>query len=205
MLLSAAAAGFVSSAGLIIAIGAQNAFVLREGLNRVHVVPVVSICALSDITLILLGVAGIGALVQQWPDLLEVMRFGGAAFLGVYGFLAALRAWRGSDALAAAGVQHVSRGRVVLTCFAFTFLNPHVYLDTMVLLGSISTQYPGVLRWAFALGACLASIAWFSTLGFGARLLQGAFRKPQAWRMLDASIAVFMLVLCLLLLISPIE
>jgi L-lysine exporter family protein LysE/ArgO len=205
VLLSAVAAGFVASAGLIMAIGAQNAYVLRQGLNREHVGLVVAICAVGDLTLILLGVAGIGALVQQWPDLLQVMRFGGAAFLGVYGLMAAQRAWRGSGSLATTGVEQVSRRRVMMTCLAFTFLNPHVYLDTMVLLGSLSTRYPGILRWVFALGACLASITWFSTLGFGARLLQRAFRNPHAWRLLDALIAVFMLVICLLLLQRPLN
>jgi L-lysine exporter family protein LysE/ArgO len=102
-------------------------------------------------------------------------------------------------------VEQVSRRRVMMTCLAFTFLNPHVYLDTMVLLGSLSTLYPGILRWVFALGACLASITWFSTLGFGARLLQRAFRNPYAWRLLDALIAVFMLVICLLLLQRPLN
>lgn len=203
MLLEASLAGFVASAGLIIAIGAQNAFVLRQGLQRQHVGVVVAICAFGDIALIVLGVAGIGALVQQWPALLQVLRYAGAAFLGVYGLMAAQRAWRGAGALKAQGEEPASWRRVLLTCLAFTFLNPHVYLDTMVLLGSLSTRYPGTLRWAFAFGACLASVAWFCSLGYGARLLQPVFRKPRAWRVLDACIAVFMLALCLLLLLRP--
>ncbi|WP_369979980.1 LysE/ArgO family amino acid transporter [Xanthomonas bundabergensis] len=203
MLLEATLAGFIASAGLIIAIGAQNAFVLRQGLKRQHVALVVAVCAFGDIALIVLGVAGIGALVQQWPGLLQVLRYAGAAFLGVYGLMAARRAWRGAGALQAQGEQPASWRRVLLTCLAFTFLNPHVYLDTMVLLGSLSTRYPGTLRWAFAFGACLASVVWFCGLGYGARLLQPVFRNPRAWRVLDACIAVFMLALCLLLLLRP--
>lgn len=205
MFLAAAAAGFVASAGLIIAIGAQNAYVLRQGLRQRHVGLVVAICACGDIALILLGIAGIGALVQAWPGLLQAMRFAGAAFLGVYGLLAARRAWRGSGGLSPTGAEPDTWKRVMLVCLAFTFLNPHVYLDTMILLGSISTRYPGVLRWAFAVGACTASVAWFTSLGFGARFLQPIFRGTRAWRVLDACIAVFMLALCLLLLLRPLN
>jgi L-lysine exporter family protein LysE/ArgO len=205
MFLATAAAGFIASAGLIIAIGAQNAFVLRQGLKSQHVGLVVTICAFSDIMLIILGVAGIGVLVQKWPALLEVLRFGGAAFLGIYGLMAAQRAWRGSGSLATQGAGQENWRRVMLTCLAFTFLNPHVYLDTMILLGSLATRYPETLRWAFAFGACLASVAWFSTLGFGARFLQPVFRNPRAWRLLDALIAAFMLTLCLLLVLRPLN
>jgi len=205
MFLAATTAGFVASASLIIAIGAQNAYVLRQGLKQHHVGVVVAICAFGDIALILLGVAGIGMLVQVWPGLLEVMRFGGAAFLAAYGLMAARRAWLGSGGLSVIGTEPDSWKRVMLTCLAFTFLNPHVYLDTMVLLGSISTRYPGTLRWAFAVGACTASVAWFASLGFGARLLQPMFRDARAWRVLDACIAIFMLGLCLLLLLRPLN
>lgn len=195
-------AGFAASAGLIIAIGAQNAFVLRQGLQQRHVTLVVLTCMFGDILLILCGVAGIGALVKQFPALLQALRFGGAAFLAVYGLLAARRAWRGQGGLDAAGTRDDSWQRTLLACLAFTFLNPHVYLDTMVLLGGISTQYADA-RAAFATGACLASIAWFSTLGYGARLLQPVFRKPAAWRVLDGAIAVFMLSLSLFLVLRP--
>lgn len=205
MFLSAAVAGFVTGAGLIIAIGAQNAFVLRQGLQRSHVALVVAVCALSDIALILLGVAGVGALVLQWPQLLQALRFGGAAFLGWYGFLAARRAWQGAEILEPDQGPVKSGHRVLLACLAFTFLNPHVYLDTMVLVGSLSTRYPGMLPWAFGLGACAASVVWFSSLGFGARLLQPIFRNPQAWRVLDSGIALFMLTLCALLLWHPLH
>ncbi len=206
MLLSAAIAGFMAGAGLIIAIGAQNAFVLRQGLLQRHVGLVVATCTLGDISLILCGIAGIGAVVQRWPILLDGFRFGGAAFLLWYGLLAARRAWIGGDALNT-GAGEAERGwkATLAACLAFTFLNPHVYLDTMILLGSLSTRYPGATRWAFALGACLASLVWFCALGFGARLLQPLFRKPVAWRVLDGVVAIFMLSLCVLLLVRPLH
>ena len=128
MLFSSAAAGFVTSAGLIIAIGAQNAFVLRQGVQRSHVGLVVAVCMASDMALIVCGVAGMGALVLAWPQLLQGLRFGGAAFLACYGLLAAHRAWRGTGALQPGQGQPQSRRRVLLACLAFTFLNPHVYL-----------------------------------------------------------------------------
>lgn len=205
MFVAAALAGFVASAGLIIAIGAQNAFVLRQGLLQRHVGIVVATCAFGDIALIICGVAGIGALVERWPALLQVMRFGGAAFLTVYGLLAARRAWRGTGGLATQTGREVTWRRILLTCLAFTFLNPHVYLDTMVLLGSLSTQYTGNSQVAFAIGACIASVAWFSTLGFGARFLQPAFKNPRAWRVLDSVVAVFMLSLAVALLLHPLS
>ncbi|WP_370679597.1 LysE/ArgO family amino acid transporter [Comamonas sp. GB3 AK4-5] len=205
MFLAAASTGFVAGAGLIIAIGAQNAFVLRQGLERSHVALVVMVCALSDIALILCGVAGVGAMVREWPALLQALRFGGAIFLGWYGLQAAHRAWRGAATLVVAQGKERSRRRVLLACLAFTFLNPHVYLDTMVLLGSLSTRYPGMAQWAFGLGACVASVTWFSVLGFGARFLEPVFRKPLAWRALDGGIAIFMLALCALLLLRPLD
>lgn len=205
MVASALLAGLIAGAGLIIAIGAQNAFVLRQGLQRRHVGLVVATCALSDILLILAGVAGMGALVQQWPALLQALRFGGAGFLVAYALLAARRAWRGHGALAPQGDGSTNWRPMLLACLAFTFLNPHVYLDTVVLLGSLSTRYAGETRWAFALGACLASLGWFSALGFGARLLLPVFRNPQAWRVLDAGIAVFMLCLAALLVLRPLH
>ncbi len=124
----------------------------------------------SDMALIVCGVAGMGALVLAWPQLLQGLRFGGAAFLACYGLLAAHRAWRGTGALQPGQGQPQSRRRVLLACLAFTFLNPHVYLDTMVLIGTISTRYAGTAQWAFGLGACLASVVWFSALGFGGAL-----------------------------------
>lgn len=203
MYLTTALAGFVASAGLIVAIGSQNAFVLRQGLLQRNVGMVVLTCALGDIVLILCGVLGVGALVREWPALLQVLRFGGAVFLGVYGLMAARRAWAGSSGLAPADGSTSSR-RVLLACLAFTFLNPHVYLDTMILLGSLSTRYAGMGQWAFAFGACLASVTWFSTLGFGSRLLQPVFKSPIAWRLLDAFVALLMLTLAVLLVLRPI-
>jgi L-lysine exporter family protein LysE/ArgO len=205
MLLTASIAGLLSGAGLIVAIGAQNAFVLRQGLQQRHVALVVATCALGDIVLILCGVAGIGAIVHAWPRVLDVFRFGGAAFLLGYGVLAARRAITGSGALAPGADAGGSWRRTLAACLAFTFLNPHVYLDTMILLGSLSTRYPGAARWAFAFGACMASVAWFSALGFGARGLLPLFRKPLAWRILDGLVAVFMLTLGVLLLLKPLH
>lgn len=202
MYITAAIAGFAASAGLIIAIGSQNAFVLRQGLLQRNVGLVVLTCALGDIVLILCGVLGVGALVREWPALMQVLRFGGAAFLAVYGLMAARRAWTGSSGLAPAETAASSR-RVLLACLAFTFLNPHVYLDTMILLGSLSTRYAGMAQWAFAAGACLASVTWFSTLGFGSRILLPVFKSQRAWRLLDAFVAMFMLTLAALLALRP--
>ncbi|CUB04524.1 LysE/ArgO family amino acid transporter [Marinomonas fungiae] len=200
-MLTALLSGFTTGAGLIIAIGSQNAFVLRQGLMRHHIGAVVAITSLSDILLISCGVAGIGILVEAWPSLVQYLRWGGAAFLAFYGLQAAQRAWSGSGALhAAQQTSSASLKTVVLTCLAFTFLNPHVYLDTMVLLGSLSANYPGFGQIAFAIGACCASLVWFIALGYGARLLRPVFNSPLAWRILDASIAVFMLTLSALML-----
>ena len=187
--MQAAFAGFGLGLSLIMAIGAQNAFVLRQGLKQQHVLAVVLICALSDAVLIIAGVAGFGTLVKALPWLEPAMRFGGAAFLLVYGFRAFRAAWRGGEALEA-GQGAGSLRAAVLTCLAFTWLNPHVYLDTVVLLGSISSQYSNKL--AFALGGMTASFAFFFSLGFGARLLAPLFAKPVAWRILDAVVGAIM-------------
>ncbi|MET4576724.1 LysE/ArgO family amino acid transporter [Ottowia thiooxydans] len=205
MFLTAATAGFLTGAGLIVAIGSQNAFVLRQGLKHSHVGLVVAVCAIGDIALILAGVGGMGAIIREWPDLLELLRLGGAAFIGWNGLQAALRAWRGGAALSAQQSNEKNWRRVLLAGLAFTFLNPHAYIDTMVLIGSLSTRYTGDVSWAFGLGACVASVVWFAALGFGARLLQPAFRNPMAWRVLDASVAVSMLMLCVLLLLRPLH
>lgn len=205
MVFTAYLAGLAAGAGLIIAIGAQNAFVLRQGLQRHHVGSVVAVCILADISLILLGVAGMGLAVQQHPDLLQWLRYAGAAFLAAYGVMALRRAWQGESGLQPASDGAVSRGRVVLACLAFTLLNPHVYLDTVVLLGSLSTHYEGDTRWVFAAGACTASVAWFLSLGYGARLLLPVFRSPVAWRVFDVAVAVFMLTLAAVLLGQPVR
>jgi L-lysine exporter family protein LysE/ArgO len=183
--------GFATSAALIIAIGAQNAFVLRQGLKREHVLAVVSVCAFSDVLLITLGVAGLGTLVQGQPTLLALSRWGGAAFLFVYGAVAARRALAGEQ-LALQEAAPLGLRAAVAACLAFTYLNPHCWLDTVVLLGAISAQWPAAERWVFGAGACSASIVWFFALGYGARLLTPLFAKPLAWRVLDALIAVVM-------------
>lgn len=194
-------AGLGTGASLIIAIGAQNAFVLRQGLQRQHVVLVVAICTLSDMSLILLGVAGMGLVVQQHAGLLQWLRYIGAIFLFGYGLLAAWRACRGTSGLQPAGSDiDGTRWRVVAASLGFTLLNPHVYLDTVVLLGSVSTHYVGAARWWFAAGAATASVAWFISLGFGARFLLPWFRSALAWRLLDVFVAVLMLLLAAVLL-----
>ena len=177
---------------LIIAIGAQNAFVLRQGLRREHVLVVVTVCALSDVVLIAIGVAGLGSLIESAPWLLDAIRIGGAVFLLTYGLLAARRAWRPTVIDADPAGKPMTLRLAVSTCLALTWLNPHVYLDTVILLGSIAGTYDDD-RWWFGGGAALGSIVWFAALGFGARLLRPLFARPGAWRVLDAFIAVVML------------
>lgn len=196
---SAALTGFLLGLGLIVAIGAQNAFVLRQGLQRRHVLVVTTICALSDAALIAAGVAGLGTLVSASPILLAVATLGGAAFLAAYAVKAALRALS-PGSLAAAVAEEADLGRTVAATLAFTFLNPHVYLDTVVLVGSLSGGFAGNDRLAFALGAMSASALWFYSLGFGARLLAPVFARPVAWRVLDGLIALVMAMIALSLL-----
>ncbi|MDJ0335192.1 LysE/ArgO family amino acid transporter [Salinibacterium sp. G-O1] len=197
-MISAVVAGFLSGAALIIAIGAQNAFVLRQGIRREHVLPIVVVCAASDAVLIALGVAGIGTLVTAAPVVLEIVRWIGAAFLVGYAIFAARRAIRPAALVVGKG-DAMSLVAAVGTAVALTWLNPHVYLDTVLLLGSLSTAHGSSGRWWFAAGAIVASVAWFTALGFGARLLRGLFAKPMAWRILDLSIAVVMLILAVML------
>lgn len=184
------AAGLLTGLSLIVAIGAQNAFVLRQGLRRSHVGLVVAICALSDVVLILAGVAGIGVLVDRAPWAVEVVRWLGVAFLTVYGVTSLLRARRPQVLDAGDGAVE-ARGGVVARAVALTWLNPHVYLDTVVLLGGLATQNEP--RWVFAAGAALASVTWFAALGFGARVLRPLFARPRAWRVLDVGVAVVVL------------
>ena len=172
---------------LIVAIGAQNAFVLRQGLRGERVGLVVAVCAVSDAVLIALGVAGAGALIQGTPELADGARIGGAAFLLAYAALAARRAWR-PGALHAAPAEG---GSVLLTVLALTWLNPHVYLDTVVLLGSVAAAH-GDARWSFGAGAVCGSVLWFAGLGYGARLLRKPFAEPRAWRALDGAVALVM-------------
>jgi L-lysine exporter family protein LysE/ArgO len=191
--LLAAIAGFGTGLSLIVAIGAQNAFVLRQGIRRDGVLAVVAICALSDAALIALGVGGVGAIVTAYPRALTVVGLIGGAFLLCYGFLTARRAFRPS-VMNVAAAQTGGARRVVLTCLALTWLNPHVYLDTVLLLGSVAA-HRGDLRWAFGIGATLASLCWFAALGFGARLLTGFFARPSSWRLLDGLVAATMVTL----------
>ena len=182
--------GFLLSLSLILASGAQNAFVLRQGLRRAHVLPVVLTCAMSDAVLIVAGVAGFGALAEAVPWFEPLMRYGGAAFLLWYGWMNARSAWRGGQALRMGGDEEQSLRAAILTVLALTWLNPHVYLDTVVLIGSISAQYPD--RLAFGIGATLASFVFFFSLGYGARALAPLFARPRAWQVLDAIIALTM-------------
>lgn len=191
--LAAAAAGFGTGLSLIVAIGAQNAFVLRQGIRREAVLAVVGICALSDAVLIALGVGGVGAVVVAWPGALTAVGWIGGAFLLCYGALAARRVLR-PGTLTAQGEAAGSRRRAVLTCLALTWLNPHVYLDTVFLLGSVAADR-GPLRWTFGLGAVCASLCWFAALGFGARFLGRFLARPAAWRVLDALVAATMITL----------
>ncbi|GAA3941265.1 LysE/ArgO family amino acid transporter [Microbacterium soli] len=225
-------AGLGLGLSLIVAIGAQNVFVLRQGLRREHVPAVVAICTASDAVLIVAGVAGLGFLVEQAPWLLAAARWAGALFLLAYALLAALRSWRGQDSLHAEGdagaheavpagsaasvpapVRTTTRPRaaatttrlmpVVATVIALTWLNPHVYLDTVLMLGSVAATH-GDARWLFAAGAVLASCLWFTGLGFGARHLGRWLRTPRAWRMLDGGIAVIMAVLAIALILPAV-
>ena len=195
-------AGFGVGVSLIVAIGAQNAFVLRQGIRAEHVFPIVAICALSDAALILAGVSGIGVIVDRAPVAVTVVRWAGAAFLVGYGLLAARRAFTTQTLTTATDGGGVSMRSVVLTVLAMTWLNPHVYLDTVLLVGSIANTHDRTGRWYFGAGAALASLAWFTALGYGARLLGRAFARPVAWRILDALIAATMITLGIHLLTS---
>ncbi len=190
-MLIAATAGFFLGLSLIVAIGAQNAFVLRQGLRRSHVFAICLTCAASDAALIAAGVGGLGKAIAALPWLTPLTRYGGAAFLAYYGFGSLRTALSGNAALKPEGEAQESLAAALFTCLALTWLNPHVYLDTVVLLGSISTQYPGQ-GLAFGLGATTASFLFFFSLGFGARYLRPLFARPSAWRVLDGLIAVVM-------------
>jgi L-lysine exporter family protein LysE/ArgO len=187
------ATGFFTSLTLIAAIGAQNAFVLRQGIRGEHVMAVVAVCTVSDMVLIAAGIAGFGALISAHPSVVTVATLGGAAFLIGYGVLAARRALNPST-LTPAESTPVRLTGVLATCLALTFLNPHVYLDTVVLLGTLSNDHADN-RWLFGTGAVTASAVWFTALGFGACRLQGLFGNPLTWRILDGAIAVFMITL----------
>lgn len=183
-------AGLGIGLSLIMAIGAQNAFVLKQGLLRNHVFAVCLFCAASDAALIAAGVAGAGAIASHAPWFLQAMRWGGAAFLLWYGLRAARAAWRGGETLQASGGKAPALGPTLAALAALTWLNPHVWLDTVVLIGSISSAQSD--RLGFALGAMSGSFLFFFSLGFGARLLAPLFARPVAWRLLDAGVALVM-------------
>ena len=189
-MIGTALTGFGASLALIAAIGAQNAFVLRQGLRREHVLAVVATCAASDALLIGLGIGGLSATVLDHPGAVAVARWAGAAFLLGYAVLAARRALRPA-ALAPSEQGPLALRAVILSCLAFTYLNPHVYLDTVVLLGVLANQQPH--RWLFGAGAVLASLVWFTALGIGAHKLAPLLARPAAWRVLDGLVAAVML------------
>jgi L-lysine exporter family protein LysE/ArgO len=193
------AAGFLLGGTLIMAIGAQNAFILRMGLIRNHVFILCFVCALSDALLIVAGIAGMGAFVRDNPLLLRVVALAGAAFLLTYAAFSLRRAMA-PVAMHLDGISRPPLRSALLQCLAFTFLNPHVYLDTVVLVGAYSTSHAGAAKIAFGFGAATASFAWFFALGYGARLLAPLFSRPSAWRILDVGIAVVMTGLALALL-----
>lgn len=193
--------GFATGLALIVAIGSQNAYVLRQGILRQHVLPLVLFCALSDALLILAGIGGAGLLIRDNPFLMTLTRYGGALFLAAYGMLAARRAWQGAP-MQVAKNGGATLAAALTACFAFTFLNPHVYLDTVVLVGALANQRPDPARWLFGTGAMSASLCWFAALGFGARFLAPLFATVLAWRVLDGLIALTMWALAAMLLIN---
>jgi len=200
MLGSAFTTGFALSATLIIAIGAQNAFVLRQGIRREHVAPIVFFCAVADLLLIGAGVAGLAKVLGDSPGLVALLTVAGSAFLVWYGIRALRRAAAEPEALqAASGTEAISLRTAMAQAAGFTLLNPHVYLDTVLLMGSIGTRQPPDMRGWFVGGAACASAVWFTTLGFGARLLAPIFARPRAWQVLDTLVGLTMLTLAVML------
>ena len=198
--LAAAITGATLGLTLIVAIGAQNAFVLRQGLRREHVAPIVAFCAVADALLMAAGVAGLAQLLGERPALAAWLTALGAAFLAAYGLRALRRAFKPGALQAAQGTASISLAQALAQTAAFTLLNPHVYLDTVLLVGSVGAQM-GEARWWFAGGAALSSAAWFSALGYGARWLAPVFARPRAWQVLDALIGAVMLALAAMLLL----
>jgi L-lysine exporter family protein LysE/ArgO len=191
-MMNASLDGLLTGLSLIVAIGAQNAYVLRQGLRRRYVGPVVALCTLSDYVLIIAGVSGIGAIVQHADWALQAVRWFGVAFLVWYGLSSAWRARRPASSLSAA--QGTDTGAVAIRRIAaLTWLNPHVYLDTVLLLGSVAATQGSPGRWWFAVGACVASTLWFFGLGYGARFAAGLLATPRAWQVLDLLVAATML------------
>lgn len=192
--MSAALAGFLLGGSLIVAIGAQNAFVIRQGVTGHHVFWVCLFCAASDAVLIWSGVFGLGALVKAIPSFVPVMTYGGAAFLAWYGSVALRRALS-PEGMRESGDETASLASALLACAAFTFLNPHVYLDTVILVGSIANARPAGEQLPFAAGASLASLFWFFTIGYGARALRPWLAQPRVWQVIDVVIAAIMFLL----------
>jgi len=189
--------GFFTGMSLIVAIGAQNAFVIKQGLLRSHVTLVVFVCSLSDALLIILGTGGLGTIIQSRPDLLDVIRWFGVIYLTWFGFKSVRSALR-NETLTAFNQSAESWKKVLLTVLAMTYLNPHVYLDTVIFVGSLANQFESQ-RWYFALGACIASGIWFSAIGYGARSASHLMSKPLFWRVLDSAIAAIMFTLAITL------
>jgi L-lysine exporter family protein LysE/ArgO len=182
--------GFFTGLSLIVAIGAQNAFVIRQGLTRKHVLLVVAICAIADALLIFAGIAGLGAVISSLPWLLELIRWLGAAYLVWFGIRSLIAAAK-NQSMDASGGQSVSRAKVITSVLGFTLLNPHVYLDTVILVGGVANQFADH-RWVFGAGAATASLVWFAGIGFGAKSAAGIMAKPVFWRVLDVIIAAIM-------------
>lgn len=196
---SAFTTGFLLGATLIVAIGAQNAFVLRQGIRKEHVLPIVAFCAVADLLLIGAGVAGLAGVLGDSPALVAVLTVAGSGFLVWYGVSALRRSLAPQSLQAAAGTAPLSLGNAMAQAAGFTLLNPHVYLDTVLLMGSIGTRQPPDMRIWFVGGAACASGVWFTTLGFGARLLAPVFARPRAWRVLDTVVGLTMLALAVML------
>lgn len=195
--------GFLTGLSLIVAIGAQNAFVLRQGLLKKHVLPIVLICAFSDAALIVLGVLGLGSLITLLPWLLEVIRWVGVAFLVWYGSTS-LRRFMKNESLKAAEAGSGTLKQTVLTVLALTYLNPHVYLDTVIFIGSIANQFQED-KWFFVMGAVTASFVWFFSLGFGAKKASVLVSKPKFWKILDIFIAAVMFSLAITLAVADLS
>lgn len=192
-MINVALTGFGTGLALIVAIGAQNAFVLRQGIKGERVLPIVLTCLASDVVAITAGVAGLGFVLERWPGMLPVAQVLGGVYLLAFGLHAALRAWRPKAMEAGTGTA-MSVRTAVLTALALTWLNPHFYLDATLMLGTVANSFGGQ-RWWFLLGALVASAAWFVSLGYGARLLRPFFARPVSWRVLDGGIAAVMGVL----------
>jgi len=189
-MLSIFVTGVLTGFALIVAVGAQNAFLLRQGIRGEHVLPVILVCLVSDVFAIVVGVAGFGVVLERWPAVLPIAQIGGGLYLLAFGAQSAMRAWRPA-ALSAEGGTTMTVRRAVLLTLALTWLNPHFYLDAILMLGTVANSF-GDQRWWFCAGALAASAVWFPTLGFGARALRGVFARPSAWRVLDSGIAVLM-------------